>query len=203
MMGGSIRKDSATEIPASVGSVAMEYNDEEYIREVLQFKPGHTEALYDGNLVQQAEKLGIVIARPLLPDNYKKDVQKSLSESADTATTYHVRTGSSGSLESASTGITSRSSFEHQINPLRANPIDAEKRPEIKRDLSFSEYEKYLLKHQPAESKASPHIPPPIPSEPAPSLFSVSTKKSYSSIKNGFKTKFRLGRSKKTQEELK
>lgn len=199
-MGAVLRSDSATAVMASPISIAMEYSEEEYAREVLQLGMGQREALYDEDLVQQAERLGIVVARPEVPEKYKKNIQGSLTESADTSTASRARTGSSGSLGSASTGITSRGSFEH-VNPLRANPTQVHTKPQLKGEPSFSEYEKYIVQHTPKEARKSANSPPPIPTEPAPSLFSVSTKKSFSSVRNGFKTKFRFGRQKPQEEK--
>lgn len=49
--------------------------------------------------------------------------------------------------------------------------------------LSFTDYEKFLVQAKAPDTAAKAVIP--IPAEPAPSLFSVLTKKSYASIKRG------------------
>ena len=177
-------------------TVPFEYNDSDYIREVLQLDDGITEALFDEHLVEQASKLGIAISRPSTPTP-QNIAHISMCESA--ITSHHARTASTGSQESASTGMTSRSSNE-QVDHL--TPPQARKRPSSRRSLSFSEYEKYLTQIEQAEAKTG-LVPNPMPSEPAPSLFSVSTRRSYVSIKNGLKSRFRLKRSRASQDSLK
>jgi hypothetical protein len=176
-----------------------EYNDEDYFCEVLQFEEGETEALFDDKLVQEAEKLGITISRPPTA-NAQDENHNSVCESALTEPSHHARTASSGSAGSVSTGMTSRSSNEQLDN---STPLHARKLPISRRSLSFTEYEKYLAQHEAQEVMKTGVVPPPMPSEPAPSLFSVSTRRSYVSIKNGIKSKFRLRRSKTNQEGLK
>ena len=175
-----------------------EYNDSDYFREVLQLDDGTTESLFDEHLVQQASKLGITISRPPTP-TAQNAAHNSMCESAITVASHHARTSSTGSQGSGSTGMTSRSSNEQLDN---STPPQARKRPNSRRSLSFSEYEKYLMQAEQAEAKTG-FVPPPIPAEPAPSLFSVSTRRSYVSIKNGFKSRFRLRRSKTSQDNLK
>lgn len=172
-----------------------EYNDNDYVREVLQLENGRTEALFDEDLAQEAEKLGITISRPSTPKN-NHETHISMSNSATTVAS-HRRTASSSSNGSASTGITSRSSDEQpELSPI------SKKRSPARRNLSFSEYERYLEQHE-AQDITKSIYPPPIPAEPAPSLFSVSTRKSYASIKSTFTKRFRLRRSKSSQGDIK
>jgi cell pole-organizing protein PopZ len=181
------------------GTVPAEYNDEDYFREVLQLDEGQTEVLFDEKLAQEAEKLGITISRPPTPKAQNLN-HNSICESALTEVSRHVRTASSGSQRSASTSMTSRSSNDQLDNSA---PMHSRKRPISRRSLSFSEYEKYLAQHEAQEAMKTGVVPPPMPSEPAPSLFSVSTRRSYVSIRNGLKHRFRLRRNKSFQEELK
>lgn len=172
-----------------------EYNDDDYVREVLQLDNGKTEALLDEDLVQEAEKLGITISRPSTPEN-NHETHMSMSNSAITVASHHVRTTSSSSNGSASTSMTSRPSNEQSDQSTISN-----KRASARRNLSFSEYERYLEQHE-AQDITKPIYPPPIAAELAPSLFSVSTRKSYNSVKNAFAKRFRLRRSKSAQEDV-
>ena len=180
-------------------SVPAEHNEDDYIREVLQLEKDQTEALLDDGIAQEAEKLGIKISRPPTPEHDQNMAHNSMCESAMTLASHHARTASTGSNGSASTGMTSRSSNEQ----LDSSSLPAAtKRSNSRRSLSFSEYEKYLVQHEAQDFTKLGLLPPPMPSEPAPSLFSVSTRKSYLSIKNGFKNKFKLRRTKSSQEHL-
>jgi len=188
------RKRSLSDMQNAEGLVPVEYNDEEYFREVLQLGNGQTEALFDESLTKEAEKLGITISRPP-SSNAQNPNHDSMRDSGMTVGSHH-RTASSGSQGSVSTGMTSRSS----------NELDSaghvRKRPSTRRSLSFTEYDKYLSQHEAQEAmKTGVVMPPPMPAEPAPSLFSVSTRRSYVSIKNGIKNKLQFRRKKSFQEE--
>jgi len=176
------------------GTIPAEYSDADFVHEVLQLGDGQTEALYDSKLAQEAEKLGITISRLQTPSDKQHDPHISLCESALTVISHH-RTASTGSQGSNSTGITSRSSNEQLDNNLTPR-----KRANSGRTLSFSEYDKYLLQVE-AQDPTCAFITP-MPSEPAPSLFSVSTRKSFTSIKSGFKSRFKLRRSRESKEEM-
>ena len=191
------RKRSLADMQKPDDAPLIEYNDVEYFREVLQLEEGETESILDHTLLELAEKLGITIARPATPKGNQNSVQNLMRESAITVATNHARTASTGSRESHSTGITSRSSHDQSHDASRR------RRSESRRSRSFSEYEKFLLQAKAQALSATGFVAPPIPSEPAPSLFSVSTRKSYQSIKSNFKNKFRLRRSKGSEEHLK
>lgn len=190
------RKRSLADMQSSTGAASAEYNDHDYVREVLQLDVGKTESVLDESLVQEAENLGITISRPPTPTN-NHETHMSMSNSAITVASHHARTTSSSSKESASTGMTSTSSNEQFDNSTLPQ---TRKRSSARRNLSFSEYEKYLAQ-QDAQDPNKQSLPPPIPAEPAPSLFSVSTRKSYYSIKSNFSRRFRLRRNKTSQED--
>ncbi|KAI9050661.1 hypothetical protein LZ554_005817 [Drepanopeziza brunnea f. sp. 'monogermtubi'] len=179
-------------------------DDEDYVREVLQLE-GQTEALLDQRLLEEAESLGIAvpisiqIPIPISPTPAEGH-HATRCESANTTPSHH-RTASSGSHGSASTGMTSRFSSELLLASTRATPPQqAKKRISARRSLSFSEYEKYLAQQHEALEHRKPS--PPVLSEPAPSLLSVSTSKSFASIKSGFKNRFKLRRTKRAQSVL-
>jgi hypothetical protein len=172
-----------------------EYNESDYARQVLQLGDGQTEDTVDQRLRTEAEKLGITVSRPVTPD---QNAHVSLSGSALTVMSHHARTGSTGSQDSASTGITSRSSNEHLDTDM---PSHLRKRTSSRRSLSFSEYDNFLVQAITLEATKSGFLTSPPPSEPAVSLFSVSTRRSISSIKSGIKNKFRLRKSARKSEE--
>lgn len=193
MMAPIPRKRSLADMQSADGTLPGEYNDADYFSEVLRLDEGQTEALFDDNLVQEAEQLGLTISRPQSPSG-QHVTHRSMSESAMTVATHHARTASSGSQGSVSTGATSRSSNEQ---------LEGRKRPVSRRSLSFSEYEKYLVQHEAQEALKSGIIPTPMPAEPAPSLFSVSTRRSFVSIRNGIKHRFKLRRNRTSQDDPK
>lgn len=193
------RKRSLTDMQSTDGTLPPEHNDEGYLREVLQLEDGQNEAGLDESIVRQAEKLGITISRPPTACDNAQD-----SMCASTMDSHHMRTSSTDSESSNSTGITSRTSYED----LDCSPSNAARKRPISRtrkSLSFVEYEKYILHTEEQSPKVGGITPPSsIPREPAPSLFSVSTKRSYICIKNGFKSRLgKLRRNKTSQDESK
>jgi hypothetical protein len=193
------RKRSLADMQHADSAMPTEYNDEDYFYEVLHFEAGQTEALFDEQLAHEAEKLGRTISRPPTAQGQNEN-HNSVCESALTEPSHHARTASSGSAGSVSTGMTSRSSNELPDNSI---PLHARIRPISRRSLSFSEYEKYLAQHEAQEAMKSGVVPLPIPAERAPSLFSVSTRRSYVGFKHGIKSKFKLRRRKTSQEDSK
>ncbi|KAG4422761.1 hypothetical protein IFR04_004109 [Cadophora malorum] len=191
-----MRKRSLADMQQTDNSLPCEYNEQDYAVAVLQLEGEQTEAQFDESLAKEAESLGITISRPPTPIDSQHATHDSLCGSANTVQSHH-RTASSGSHGSASTGMTSRSSNE-QLHSSTQTPQQVRKRMSARRSLSFTEYEKYLAQH----GSTKPIIPQPIPAEPAPSLFSVSTRKSYVSIKNGFKNKFKLRRTRSSQDTV-
>jgi hypothetical protein len=189
------RKRSLADMQNADAAVPAEYNDDEYFFEVLQLKQDQSEALLDEKLAQEAERLGITIPKPATANSQDGN---SICESAPTEFSNHARTASSGSQGSVSTDITSRSSDEHLDNSAALHP----KKPSVsRRSLSFTEYDKYLVQHEAQQEVTKSNVlPAPMPSEPTPSLFSVSTRHSYASIKFGIKSKLRLRREKTNHE---
>jgi hypothetical protein len=193
--------------------VPTEYNDEGYFYEVLHFEEGQTEAQFDEQLAREAEKLGITISRPPTAQGQNEN-HNSVCESARTEPSLYARTASPGSAGSVSTGLTSTSSNELPDNSTpshaRIRPISRRRPLSIssisdytlnRRSLSISDYEIYLAQHEAQEAMKSGVVPPPIPAERAPSLFSVSTRRSYIGVKNGIKSKFKLRRRNTYQED--
>ncbi|RAL66784.1 hypothetical protein DID88_007567 [Monilinia fructigena] len=115
----------------------IEYNDDDYFREVLQLEgKEQTEILFDERLNKEAEKLGISLPGPSAGER----IDDSLCESPFTQS-YHTHTASSISQDTDSTDLTSRSSNE--ILDISSIP-QPWKRPTSRRSLSFHGYEKYV-----------------------------------------------------------
>ena len=204
-MGPASRKRSLADVQHTHATVPMEYNDRDYFRDVLQLEAGLTEAAFDSRLVREAEALGITISRPASPANNDQNVaHHSVSHSAVTVGSHHARTFSSGSQGSDSTGMTSTSSNEHSDNASRPQ---TKRRSIARRSFSFSEYARYLAHAEAQDNNAlRAFVYPPVLPEPAPSLFSVSTRRSMKSIKSlkkGIQSRLRLRRNYASQDDLK
>lgn len=190
------KKRSLADMQQGRRSTPDELNDGDYLSEVLQLESSGTENALDDGLAHDAAVLGIEIPPPI---SVKHNGHESVCDSSVTIGSRHARTGSSGSQASISTGITSRSSTE---NIDGSSPVPS-KRSHSRRSLSFSDYDKFILQQQQPGTGLTMYPMPPIPSDPAPSLFSVSTRKSYNSIKNGIKVRLKLRRNKASEENLK
>lgn len=178
----ALRTRSHLEMQHNEAAQPIEYNDDEYFREVLQLEgQEQTEIQFDEKLNKEAEKLGISITGPSADETNDNHLCES-------PFTHHTHTTSSISQDSDSTGLTSRSSNE-QLDISIPQPW---KRPATSRSLSFQGYEKYVKQ---VDAQCAIPLPPPIPvcsPEPAPSIFSISTRRSYASIKNGIRIRLRL-----------
>ncbi|OHF03436.1 IBR domain-containing protein [Colletotrichum orchidophilum] len=160
-----------------------EDGEAEYSAQVLRLSSQRSEAIVEEELLAKATALGISTSR------FSHDKRNTSSAESQTSTiaTQHVRTFSTASRGSASTTLTSHPS-------LNAVPIAADVPPQSlarkrSKSLSFSQYDKYLSQidpnmHQPKIQKT----PPPIPHDTsAHSLFSVTSRRSYFSIKEGMR----------------
>jgi hypothetical protein len=165
-----------------------EYNDKDYEREVLKLEDRNEEAV-DEELVQQAAELGVDVSS-VPPTTQNGHI--SVCESTATSSSLRPRTDSTGSQESTSTVLTFRSSDGQLLNGT--SPV---LRPRIskKRSLSFSEYDRYLALIEAQQQVAINGPTHTKPSQPAPSIFSVTTRTSYTTIKSSFTRRFKLRRS--------
>lgn len=175
-----------------------EFRTSVYGREVLQLED-LTEEAFDELLTKDAAALGINTSPPSTKPQNGHTVHTSLCESADTVVSRHARTGSSGSQASASTGMSSRSSDD---SPTIGATTIPRRRSSGRKSVSFSDYDKFLL-HSDKQQSNGHGFERPLPPVPAPSIFSVSTRKSYNSIKNSIKGRFRLRRTNLSTEDLK
>ncbi|KAI8304826.1 hypothetical protein K4K61_005871 [Colletotrichum sp. SAR11_59] len=171
--------------PSPAALPSPEDDEADYLDQVLRLSTQTTEAAIDEELVAKATALGISTSG-LTPENTAAGPESR----ASTVATQHVRTFSTASRDSASTTLTSHPSLN--TAPFTAATADvppnslARKRS---KSLTFSHYDKYLSQldpniHQPKIQKA----PPPAVLDPSThSLFSVSTRRSYFSMKEGIR----------------
>ncbi|EFQ26574.1 IBR domain-containing protein [Colletotrichum graminicola] len=162
---------------------STEDDEAEYLTQVLHLAPEVSEAAIEDELIAKANALGISISR-LSPE--KRNTSSAESQTS-TIATQHVRTFSTASRNSASTTLTSHPS-------LHAVPVTADTPPHSlvrkrSKSLGFSQYDKYLSQidpniDQPKIQKASPSITHGVSTH---SLFSVSSRRSYFSIKEGIR----------------
>ncbi|TQN69600.1 hypothetical protein CSHISOI_05923 [Colletotrichum shisoi] len=179
------QRSSTPEMALSTGALPSPEDDEaEYLAQVLCTPPSQrSEAAIEEELVARANALGISMSR-LSPE--KRNTSSAESQTS-TIATQHVRSFSTASRDSASTTLTSHPS-------LHAIPITADAPPHSlarkrSKSLGFSQYDKYLSQidpniHQPKIQKASPSL---VHDTSTHSLFSVTSRRSYFSIKEGIR----------------
>ncbi|TEA20413.1 putative E3 ubiquitin-protein ligase ariadne-2 [Colletotrichum sidae] len=164
-----------------------EDDEAEYLDQVLCLPLQTSEAAIEEELVAKAAALGISTSG-LSADSCNNYTAESR---ASTVATQHVRTFSTASRDSTSTTLTSHHSESVAALPA-STPADAPPVPLARKrskSLTFSLYDKYLTQldpniHQPKIQKA----PPPIALDnSAHSLFSVTSRRSYFSIKEGIR----------------
>ncbi|KAI1140699.1 hypothetical protein F5Y05DRAFT_402833 [Hypoxylon sp. FL0543] len=156
-----------------------ELSDDDYLTQVLQLSPEKTEA-YLNELIMKAKKLGIAISYPSSAASIDKR-NPSGAESSVTIDTNHARTVSTGSEGTASTNLTSNSSNNGHLEPT--GRVVTRKRS---RALTFALYENYLAQVEPNLNQPKFLSPSSTETEPAASILSVSTSRSYLSLKRGF-----------------
>ncbi|GKT96233.1 IBR domain-containing protein [Colletotrichum tofieldiae] len=160
-----------------------EDDEADYLVQVLRLSSEGSEAAIEEELVAKAKALGISTSRL----SHEKRKTSSAESQTSTIATQHVRTFSTASRDSTSTTLTSHPS-------LHAVPIAADAPPHSlarkrSKSLGFSQYDKYLSQidpniDQPKIQKASPPIAHDTSTH---SLFSVSSRRSYFSIKEGIR----------------
>ncbi|KAK1965077.1 IBR domain-containing protein [Colletotrichum sublineola] len=170
-------------VPSTTLLPSTEDDEAEYLAQVLHLAPERSEAAIEEELMAKANALGISVSRL----SHEKRNTSSAESQTSTIATQHVRTCSTASRDSASTTLTSHPS-------LHAVPIIADAPPHSlarkrSKSLGFSQYDKYLSQidpniDQPKIQKESPSITHGASTH---SLFSVSSRRSYFSIKEGIR----------------
>ncbi|KAJ0162512.1 putative E3 ubiquitin-protein ligase ARI5 [Colletotrichum tanaceti] len=176
---------STPEVAPSTSALPSPEDDEaEYLAHVLCTSSSQrSEAAIEEELAARANALGISMSG-LSPE--KRNTSSAESQTS-TIATQHVRSFSTASRDSASTTLTSHPSLHALPIVIDAPPHSlARKRS---KSLGFSQYDKYLSQidpniHQPKIQKASPS---PAHDTSTHSLFSVTSRRSYFSIKDGIR----------------
>ncbi|KAI1881749.1 hypothetical protein JX265_000575 [Neoarthrinium moseri] len=169
-----------------------ELAESSFLTEVLQISPGDASAILD-SLMARAASLGIAASRPSTAlSTTGQPNTSSTADSSVTLETSHARTASTGSKASVSTTLTSAFSDDGIPEPA-ANTVTRKR----SRNLTFSYYDKYL-------AQVNPHLhqskfisfPPTERHNSTPSLFSVSSRKSYlAGLRHGL---FKISRRRKS-----
>lgn len=180
-----VMPSSASDTPYTLE--AYEEQDEiDYAREVLLLDHCQTDAQYHHTLTREAQRLGIT------PEPTKLSVPTlsySTSDSTKSIPSVRLRSTSSSSRDSASTGLTSQSSNEVYVEPEPSLPTF---RKHLRRSVSSPEFDKFTVIEKAQEIGLDPHAcrqPPNLPSICFP------TRISYGKIKNMIQTRLLSRRS--------
>lgn len=164
-----------------------ELSDAHYLAAVLGLPADKAETHLEDELLARAHAVGISAS---LPSSAADKRNTSSALSASTIATYQDRVFSAASDGSASSFPTPHSSIFGPPSPA-LGPTDSSSKPSPK-FFSFVQYEKYLTHlnpnlDQPKFRKLS------VPGgDSGQSLFSISTRKSFSSVTSGWKSRMRL-----------
>ncbi|KXJ94062.1 hypothetical protein Micbo1qcDRAFT_159030 [Microdochium bolleyi] len=164
---------------APVTEPPPELPEHEFLTEVLQLPSEDFEAYLEG-LMKRAAQLGISVSRPNSSKSFHDKRNTSGADSSVTIDTNHVRTVSTSSQESADTAITSHSSKDGVQDASES--VLSRTRPH---NLTFAQYEAYLQQPDKAADQPKFLSSPPTHDRVPASVFSMSTRKSYKSIKLG------------------
>lgn len=164
-----------------------ELAEADFFSQVFRVTPDKAAIVID-ELLERAAGLGISVSRYSaaisIPDKHLAS-SASGDESNAASDSSHARTASTESKCSTSTTLTSPNSDRAPHDPPQQTLI------------TFSHYDKYLAQLNPSldHSKLASSPPPTERHNSTPSLFSVSTRKSYLGIRNGI---FKLRRMRKS-----
>lgn len=165
-------------------SCLPELSEADFISQVFFVKADDSAVILE-HLITKAASLGVPVSRTssILTSTDRHLAPSAFgAESSITTDTNHARTISTESKSSASTTLTSAASEDHNHEPT----VTALSRKKS-RNLAFSQYDKFLLQVNPNLDQPK-FLNLPAPTErhsSTPSLFSVSTRKSYLGIRNG------------------
>ncbi|KAK5998815.1 putative E3 ubiquitin-protein ligase ARI10-like protein [Cladobotryum mycophilum] len=161
-----------------------ELNDSDFITHVLHLPADKSEAQIDNDLVARASAVGIAATLPSVAS--KRHTSSALSYT--TFATFQDRSFSTASNGSYSTVLTPRSSIYGLPSPIIGSELDEGRRDS--KCLSFSQYERYLAALDNPDQPKFLSAPPVIDGSTQ-SVFSVSTRKSFSSVRTGLRSRIR------------
>lgn len=163
----------------------IDLNDAGYLAEVLQPGDKTSEEEIEEELMQKATALGISIP-PAIPNA----TSNNGADSDTTAFSSHARNTSTGSNDTADTVLSSQPSSP-TLDRFANNPNFPPSPRARSRSLNFSQYDKYLAQVEPNLNQPKFLKQFSLPADDVPSLFSIGTRRSVISIKNGIKAKVR------------
>ncbi|KAI9709384.1 MAG: hypothetical protein M1812_007720 [Candelaria pacifica] len=154
---------------------ANAFDDFLYRSEVLELANGQTEEAEDEALEREAIELGIVLRQP--DPTTTEPLPPSLSTL--TVESMHIRSDSSESRGSRSTGLTSRSSKEPPSTERTTSPASPTRKRFSRKSAFVTEYDKFLANAQSQQmSPSSFSKPPSIPTQSSPSILSDTSRRS-------------------------
>ncbi|KAK1750296.1 ribonucleases P/MRP protein subunit POP1 [Echria macrotheca] len=146
----------ADQVDAAV--LPPELNEVEYFDEVLHLPGGKTDVDVENELIAKATALGLEIPATIEPSG--EEPSSSSDESGPGVGSHHGRTGSTSTNGSAGTDLTSQTSHHSAtIPPPLGEPTNPAATRRYSKNLSFSQYEKYLGQLDPALSQPKFHSP--------------------------------------------
>lgn len=162
----------------NTGATAPELSDLDYFINVLHLTNGRTENQIEDDLLSKANALGISSA-PV--------ADKRITSSVESASTvYNARTFSMLSGGSTSTALTTHSSL---FGPPTPDPALSHGRQS--KDLSFTQYDRYLSVIDPHHNHPKTTREPSPAKNATPSIFSGKTKRSLFSVRSTFKLRWK------------
>ncbi|GJN67351.1 hypothetical protein PLICBS_001375 [Purpureocillium lilacinum] len=164
-----------------------ELSDVQYCTDVLQLSVDQSEAGIDRELVSKAKALGIKATLPSL-SSYNHNTSSAASQSTESTSQDQVFSTPSDGTNSAY--LTPHSSIFGPPSPDPAAPESAAKPP---RTYNFGPYEKYLAQNSATFDECRRKSS--VGDSSGQSIFSVSTKKSLSGLRNRMKLRKRPSRS--------
>lgn len=180
---------SSTMYDEDHGFNLLELSDAVYNAKVLLLPDGEYEAKLDSDLDARASALGLATSQS--PSDKRNTA--STESAASTVETYHTRTCSTGSNNSAGTALTADSSLLAPSSPRRK--VAGAPQRKHSSSLNFAHYDAYL-------ARISPNLNQPkfckdsvtVKETGAKSLFSVKTTRSLFSIKSSISRRVRWRR---------
>lgn len=184
---GSLAQATATgDAPAIPEATTLpELSDADFYREVFHVDSTSSQIFAEKQLLSRATELGIDLPSPITPQPDNCDNSRAQSQNS-TIATYHARTFSSTSYDSASTDLTTPSAVADATDSeASSQPAKARR----SKDLRFSHYDKYLENLKPIldQPRFFKGHPSPSTDSSAQSLFSVSSRMSYLGFKDGIR----------------
>ncbi|KAF4442537.1 hypothetical protein F53441_11714 [Fusarium austroafricanum] len=174
----SVGTDANHGADTNTDATAPELSDLDYFITVLQLPDGRTENQVEDDLVSKANALGISSV-PV--------TDKRITSSVESASTvYNARTFSMLSGGSTSTALTTHSSLFGPSTPDLALSSGRQSK-----DLSFSQYDRYLSVIDPHHNHLKASKESHAPDTTAQSIFSGKTKRSLFSVKSGFRLRWK------------